>query len=42
MTVDFETLDDHAVTVRQRDSMAQERVGLDQVVPYLSVRLVGS
>jgi glycyl-tRNA synthetase len=42
VTVDFETLDDHAVTVRQRDSMAQERVGLDQVVPYLSVRLVGS
>jgi glycyl-tRNA synthetase len=42
VTVDFETIDDHAVTVRQRDSMAQERVGLDQIVPYLSVRLVGS
>ena len=26
VTVDFETLDDHAVTVRERDSMAQERV----------------
>ena len=26
MTVDFETLDDHAVTVRERDTMAQERV----------------
>ena len=29
VTVDFETLDDHAVTVRERDTMTQERVGLD-------------
>ena len=42
MTVDFETLDDHAVTVRERDSMAQERIGLDQIVPYLAMRLVGA
>ena len=28
MTVDFETLEDDAVTVRERDSMAQERVPL--------------
>ncbi len=26
VTIDFDTLDDHAVTVRDRDSMAQERV----------------
>ena len=26
VTVDFDTLDDHAVTVRDRDSMDQERV----------------
>ena len=31
MTVDFDTLEDHAVTVRERDSMKQERVRLDQV-----------
>ena len=31
ITVDFDTLDDHAVTVRERDSMVQERVALDQV-----------
>ncbi|MEO7235434.1 MAG: glycine--tRNA ligase [Lapillicoccus sp.] len=41
ITVDFETLDDHAVTVRQRDSMAQERVALDQVEGFLAQRLVG-
>ena len=28
VTVDFETLDDQAVTVRERDSMRQERVGI--------------
>ena len=31
VTVDFDTLDDNAVTVRERDSMAQERIGLDAV-----------
>src|SRR3712207_8937465 len=31
LTVDFDTLEDDAVTVRERDSMSQERVGLDQV-----------
>ena len=35
VTVDFETLDDHAVTVRERDSMAQERVGLDRITLLL-------
>jgi glycyl-tRNA synthetase len=41
VTVDFDTLDDLAVTVRQRDSMAQERIGLDQVEAWLAQRLVG-
>ncbi|HKG51079.1 MAG TPA: glycine--tRNA ligase [Actinomycetales bacterium] len=41
LTVDFETLDDQAVTVRERDSMAQDRVSLDQVEAYLSARLPG-
>ncbi len=35
ITVDFETLDDQAVTVRERDSMKQERIGLDAVEGYL-------
>ena len=41
ITVDFETLDDRAVTIRERDSMTQERVALDQVEAYLAARLVG-
>ncbi len=41
VTVDFETLDDQAVTVRERDTMAQERVALDQVKGYLAARLAG-
>lgn len=41
LTIDFDTLDDHALTIRERDSMAQERVGLDQVAAYLSARLMG-
>ena len=39
VTVDFDTLQDQAVTVRQRDSMAQERVALDQVERYLHDKL---
>ncbi|HEY5889744.1 MAG TPA: glycine--tRNA ligase [Acidimicrobiia bacterium] len=39
VTVDFDTLDDHAVTVRDRDSMAQERIGIDGVEGYLSEKL---
>ena len=41
VTVDFDTLTDLAVTIRERDSMAQERVALGQVEPYLAARLVG-
>jgi glycyl-tRNA synthetase len=41
VTVDFETLDDNAVTVRERDSMKQERVSLDQVTSYFAPRLLG-
>jgi glycyl-tRNA synthetase len=41
VTVDFDTLEDHAVTIRERDSMAQERVALDQVEGWLAARLVG-
>ena len=37
--VDFDTLDDNAVTVRERDSMAQERIALDSVERYLLERL---
>jgi glycyl-tRNA synthetase len=42
ITVDFDTLTDNAVTVRERDSMAQERVGIDQVEGYLAAQLLGA
>ncbi|MEV7968347.1 glycine--tRNA ligase [Sphaerisporangium sp. NPDC088356] len=39
ITVDFDTLDDQAVTIRERDSMAQKRIALDQVDAYLRQHL---
>ena len=41
VTVDFDTLEDDAVTIRERDAMTQERVGLDAVAGYLATRLIG-
>jgi glycyl-tRNA synthetase len=41
VTVDFDSLLDHAVTVRERDTMVQQRVALDRVESYLAERLVG-
>ncbi|GAB3702324.1 glycine--tRNA ligase [Mariniluteicoccus flavus] len=41
ITVDFDTLEDQAVTIRDRDTMGQERVALDQVEGYLAARLIG-
>ena len=35
VTVDFDTLDDRAVTVRDRDSMNQDRVPIDKLVQHL-------
>ncbi|MGP9843521.1 glycine--tRNA ligase [Brachybacterium sp. 107] len=42
ITVDFETATDQAVTIRERDTMTQERVALDQVESYLAARLLGA
>jgi glycyl-tRNA synthetase len=39
VTVDFDSLQDQAVTIRERDAMTQERVSLDQVEGYLASRL---
>ena len=41
VTVDFGTLEDQAVTVRERDSMKQERVGIEGLTAYLSERMAG-
>ncbi len=39
VTVDFDTLEDQAVTIRERDSMEQQRVSLDQLVPLLREKM---
>ncbi|MFO7589325.1 MAG: glycine--tRNA ligase [Acidimicrobiia bacterium] len=39
VTVDFDTIDDAAVTVRDRDTMQQERIGIDALLGYLQERL---
>ncbi|MFM9904995.1 MAG: glycine--tRNA ligase [Pyrinomonadaceae bacterium] len=39
VTVDHESLEDNAVTVRDRDTWEQERVGLDVIKEYLKGRL---
>ncbi|GAA3437314.1 glycine--tRNA ligase [Kutzneria kofuensis] len=41
VTVDFDSLTDHAVTVRERDSMTQERVSMDRLEAYLAPQLLG-
>jgi glycyl-tRNA synthetase len=38
VTVDFESLDDHAVTVRERDSMEQERIPVKALLEHLRPR----
>jgi glycyl-tRNA synthetase len=39
VTVDFETLDDQAVTIRERDTTEQVRLPIDALVRELSDRL---
>src|SRR6476660_8656015 len=39
VTLDFDSVEDRAVTVRERDSMEQERVPVDGLVEYLQKRL---
>jgi glycyl-tRNA synthetase len=42
ITVDFDSLDDNAVTVRDRDTMTQERVSVDRLYGYVAERLRGA
>lgn len=39
VTVDFDSLEDRAVTVRERDSMEQERIPIEELVSYLTQKL---
>ena len=38
VTIDFDTLDDHSVTIRDRDSMNQIRMPIEQLVEYFTVK----
>ena len=40
ITFDFDSLEDHAVTVRERDSMEQERIAVAEVAAYLRERMI--
>jgi len=40
ITVDFDTKDDNSVTIRERDSMQQQRIAIDDVVGFLAEKLV--
>jgi glycyl-tRNA synthetase len=40
VTVDFESLEDNAVTIRDRDSMQQDRLSLKETPQYLADRLI--
>jgi glycyl-tRNA synthetase len=39
LTFDYDSLTDHAVTVRERDTMRQERIGTDRLEEYLGEKL---
>jgi glycyl-tRNA synthetase len=39
VTVDFDTLEDRQITVRERDSMTQDRIPVENLVGYLAERL---
>ena len=41
VTYDFDSQEDHQVTVRDRDSTNQERIALEQIPAYLSERVLG-
>jgi len=41
VTIDFETAEDHKVTVRDRDSMQQERIAVDELADYIKDKLKG-
>jgi len=40
LTFDFDTLDDDAVTIRDRDTMVQERIKIDALLEYFDKKIV--
>lgn len=41
VTVDHQTLEDNTVTIRERDSMKQERISIDDISGLVAKRLIG-
>ena len=41
VTIDYQTLEDDTVTVRERDTMAQERVAISDLLPKLMKGIEG-
>ena len=39
VTIDHQSLEDHTVTLRDRDSLAQDRIAIDQLAAELERRL---
>ncbi|PLX15900.1 MAG: glycine--tRNA ligase [Candidatus Muiribacterium halophilum] len=39
VTIDFDTLEDNTITIRDRDSMEQERINADTLVEYLKEKM---
>ncbi|HHT87365.1 MAG TPA: glycine--tRNA ligase [Clostridiales bacterium] len=39
VTIDFDTLEDNTVTIRDRDTMGQIRLSIDELVPYIEKKL---
>jgi len=40
VTIDFDTLEDNTVTIRERDSMEQIRLSIDKLVEYISEKVM--
>jgi glycyl-tRNA synthetase len=39
VTIDFKTLEDDTVTIRERDSMTQIRISIHELIPYLQAKI---
>jgi len=39
VTIDYDTITDNTVTVRSRDTMAQERISIDQIITYFQEKI---
>lgn len=39
VTIDYQTTEDNTVTVRDRDTMAQERISISKLISYISTKL---